>query len=396
MKLIAYWIALTLSVFHGVFVLSQTSYNDVKAAQQMVNAEQILFRDYLTTSSLTAAVKKDLQKFAVNDVNSIQTNLQFLVTAPKEKRIKGIRSLSYFMKELKQELKDKKIDEFIAPSITKKYKQVLNDLLSRKNNDPIEKSFSSLNWQTCQLLANSFWEFDEKKQINDISAYKRVIETPEYIFSFLERTPGFYYTDSLIIFIAENYPEQLVSYLQKNNNTVTKDVRSQKNIYLQQLAGLSSNSLGSELAPFAQQIADSELLIDDILTKRKKVNDYFQLLVNTIMTNNEKEEEHNKASFQTALENALLKKSLDFYVKKINELHSSPDAARFLSVQTLRPQDLYYIIVSADEEMYTSTYLGLYKIHLLFQILKMTTKMKRCPMLRILQSLSSHYQKIPF
>jgi len=361
MKLIAYCITLVLSILHATFVFSQSSSNDVKTAQQMVHAEQKVFRDYLMSSSLNVTVKKDLQKFAVNDVNSLQTNLQFLVTAPKEKRVKGIRSLSYFMKELKQELQEKKLDEFTASSVTKKYKQTLNELLNRKN-EPIEKSLLSSNWRTCQLLANSFWEFDEKKQMSDISAYKRVVETPEYIFSFLERTPGFAYADSLIIFLAENYPEQVVSYLQKNNNAaVTNTIRRQKNIYVQQLAGLSSNSLASELAPFTKQIADSELLIDDILAKRKKVNDYFQLLVNTIMANKQREDEPNDVSFQFALENALARKSLDFYVKKINDLHNSPDAVRFQSVQTLRPQDLYYIIVSADEEMYTSTYLGLYK-----------------------------------
>lgn len=360
MKFIAHCMAHSFFIFHTVLAFSQTSAHDIKAAQQMVNAEQKVFKDYLTASPLNATVKKSLQKFAVNDVNSIQTNLQFLVTAPKEKRVKGIRSLSYFMKELKQQLQEKKIDEFIAPSITKKYEQSLNDLLDRKN-EPIEKSLSSSNWRTCQLLANSFWEFDEKKQMTDISAYKRVMETPEYILSFLERTPGFYYTDSLIIFLAENYPEQLVSYLQKNNNAVTRSIRSQKNIYVQQLAGLSSSSLASELAPFARQIADSELLIDDILAKRKKVTDYFQLLVNTVMSNNQKKDENNDPPFQMALENALANKSLDFYVKKLNDLHSSPDAVRFQSVQALRPQDLYYIIVSADEEMYTSTYLGLYK-----------------------------------
>ncbi len=360
MKLIANCMAVALILFNTSFVFSQTSSNDIKAAQQLVNGEQRVFRDYLKTSPLNAAVKKNLQKFAVNDVNSIQTNLQFLVTAPREKRVKGIRSLSYFMKELKQQLQEKKIDEFNAPLITKKYKQTLNDLLDRKN-EPVEKSLSSSNWRTCQLLANSFWEFDEKKQMTDVSAYKRVVETPEYILSFLERTPGFYYTDSLLIFLAENYPEQLVSYLQKNNNAVTGSIRSQENIYVQQLAGLSSSSLASELAPFAKQLADSELLIDDILAKRKKVTDYFQLLVNTVMSNNQKKDENSDPPFQIALENALAKKSLDFYVKKINDLHSSHDAVRFQSVQALRAQDLYYIIVSADEEMYTSTYLGLYK-----------------------------------
>jgi hypothetical protein len=79
------------------------------------------------------------------------------------------------------------------------------------------------------------------------------------------------------------------------------------------------------------------------------------------MNNEEKKENGDDPAFQNALENALYQKALDFYVKKINELHSSPDAVRFQPVQLLRPQDIYYIIVSADEEMYTSSYLGLYK-----------------------------------
>lgn len=361
MKLFMFFLILVFCGFYCQPIFSQTSTNDVKSAQQMVNAEQKVFRDYLTMSSLDPTVKKDLQKFAVNDVNGIQTNLQFLVTAPKEKRIKGIRSLSYFMKELKLELQQKKIDEFIAPTVTKKYKQTLNYLLSKKSDDRIEESFAFTNWRICQLLANSFWEFDEKKQMNDISAYKRVVETPDYIFSFLQRTPGFHYTDSLIVFMSKNYPEEVIAYLQKNNNAVSNSIRNHKNIYVQQLVNFSSNNLASELAPFTEQIADSELLIDDILDKRKKVHDYFQLLVNTVMENKLKKENDDQPQFEFALEKALTKKALDFYVKKINDLHSSPDAVRFQSVQTLRAQDLYYVIVSADEEMYTSTYLGLYK-----------------------------------
>lgn len=327
----------------------------------MVDEEQKVFKDFLMTASINPNIKKSLQRFAVNDVNSLQNNLQFLATAPRDKRIKAIRSLSYFMKELQQQLKEDKINQLNIPEILKAYKQTLNDLLDRKNNEAIEKDFKNLNWRNGQLLANAFWEFDEKKQMTDISAYKRVVETPEYIFSFLESKPGFYYTDSLIVFMAKNYPEQLLSYLQKNNNAVANSIRNQKNIYVQQLVAFSSNSLASELAPFTVQIAYNELTINDVLEKRKKVNDYFQLLVNTAMSNEQKKQQGDNSDFETALMNALSKKSLDFYVTKINDLHSSTDAARFQSVQTLRPQDLYYIIVSADEEMYTSTYLGLYK-----------------------------------
>jgi len=361
MKMIVNFLVLVLYSLFSFSVCAQTSTDDVKNAQQMVDAEQKLFRDFLNMASINAATRKDLQKFAVNDVNSIQNNLQFLATASRDKRIKGIRSLSYFMKELQQQLKEKKLNQSDISVIVKKYKQTLTDLLSKKTDDPVERNFRDLDWRGCQLLANAFWEFEEAKQMADMSAYKRVVETPEYIFSFLETKPGFYYTDLLIVFMAKNYPEQLLSYMQKNNNSLTNAIRNNKNVYSQQLVSFSSNSLATELAPFTEQIANNELLIDDILEKRKKVNDYFQLLVNTIMNNNLKAEQGDVPEFQKALFNAVSEKALDFYVKKLNDLHSSPDGVRFQSVQSLRPQDLYYIIVSADEEMYTSTYLGLYK-----------------------------------
>ncbi|TMI91870.1 MAG: hypothetical protein E6H06_15640 [Bacteroidetes bacterium] len=361
MKMIFPFLTLAFISFLDFAGIAQSSTNDIKAARQLVDDEQKVFRDFLMTAPLNANIKKGMQKFAINDVNSLQNNLQFLATAPRDKRIKGIRSLSYFMKEIQEQLKEDKINQLDLPEIVKKYKQTLNDLLSRKSDEAVDRNFKYLNWRSCQLLANAFWEFEEKQQMADISAYKRVVETPDYIFSFLETKPGFYYTDSLIIFMAENYPEQLLSYLQKKNNTVTNSIRNQKNIYVQQLLSFSSNSLASELAPFTEQIAYHELTIDDVLSRRKKVNDYFQLLVNTVMSNRQKMDQGDDPEFQTALLNALEEKSLDFYVKKINDLHTSPDAERFQSVQSLRPQDIYYIIVSADEEMYTSTYLGLYK-----------------------------------
>src|SRR5207237_7577067 len=119
---------------------------------------------------ITGNVKKTLQKFAINEVNSLQNNLQYLATAPREKRVKGIRSLSYFMKEVKQQLKEDKIDQQELPEIVKKYKQALNDLLSRRSNETVDRNFKYLDWRSCQLLANAFCEFGEKQQIAEISA----------------------------------------------------------------------------------------------------------------------------------------------------------------------------------------------------------------------------------
>ena len=171
MKMISRFLIVLLCSVFSVSGIAQSSTNDIKGARHMVDEEQNVFRSYLTTASLNSNIKKSLQKFAINDVNSLQNNLQYLATAPQDRRIKGTRSLAYFMKELKQQLSDNKINQLDVPEIIKKYKQTLNDVLNRRGSEVIDRDLKNLNWRNCQLLANTFWEFEEKKQMTDVSAY---------------------------------------------------------------------------------------------------------------------------------------------------------------------------------------------------------------------------------
>src|SRR5204863_7025752 len=109
MKMIFRFLLLLLCSSLSISVAAQSSTNDVKGARQMVDEEQKVFKDFLVTASLNSNIKKSLQRFAINDVNSLQNNLQYLATATRDRRVKGIRSLGYFMKELKQQLGDNKI-----------------------------------------------------------------------------------------------------------------------------------------------------------------------------------------------------------------------------------------------------------------------------------------------
>jgi hypothetical protein len=332
--------------------------NEMKTAQKMADEAQITFRVFLEKLSLDPNIKLQLLSFCTKETDALQTNVSHMATAPVAKRAKGVRSISFFMKEMQRQLEDKKFNQYKIPEILKKYKQVLTALLSRRPSESLEKNFKGIGWRSSQLLANTFWQFDEKDQMNDISNYKRMVKTPDYIFSYLESKPDFRYTDSLIVFMAKNEPQQLLSYLQQHNNSVTGSIKKVQDVYVQQMISFSNNSLATEIAPFTEQVVNNDLSVDQILDERKKVTPYYQLLVDRVMANEEKKD---NAQFQKALRRSMHDKSLDFFVKKINELHSSADAVRFQSVQSLRPQDLYYILVSSDDEMYTSTYLGIYK-----------------------------------
>ncbi|MEO6916483.1 MAG: hypothetical protein ABI151_13365, partial [Chitinophagaceae bacterium] len=54
-------------------------------------------------------------------------------------------------------------------------------------------------------------------------------------------------------------------------------------------------------------------------------------------------------------------KAKDEFIRTINGLHTEPDAVRFKSIEPLNPQELYYLCVLGEDEIYTSSYLNVFK-----------------------------------
>lgn len=62
-----------------------------------------------------------------------------------------------------------------------------------------------------------------------------------------------------------------------------------------------------------------------------------------------------------ALQDMLHRKSLEVYVNTINGLHDSPAPIRFRKIQDLNIQELYYLIALNEAEIYTSSYMYVYR-----------------------------------
>jgi hypothetical protein len=211
----------------------------------------------------------------------------------------------------------------------------------------------------CQLLASAFSQYNGYALLDDIAVYKRVAASPEFIVGFLESKPGYRFADSLLLVAAANDPLKIVACLNGSTPSLREKIRSSKNKYLQQIVSISGNKEASEILPFVTQMADNDITAEEIMEKRMDVTQYFELLVNRLITSTEAKDP--SFLFQRALRNGIKQKALSFYVKQINDLHTAADAARFASVKDLRAEDIYYIMTSCGEDLYTSSYLGLYK-----------------------------------
>ena len=310
----------------------------------------------LHQTSLDEEIVSGLSRFINLKVDSIRVFILFNDALHTNEKEKATRSLVYFIKELSENISKKKINIYEIPAAFESYKIVLSTLLYHK---PIDDALLLPMARRSQLLKEAFSQYKEYSLLDDVAVYDRMSSSPGYILRFLQNKTGFRYADSLVLIAAANDPLRFTADLSKSDPIFQRDIRNVKNIYLQEIMFLAADKNAPELFPFVTALAENSITIDTILNVRKDVTKYFQLMVN--MKRQSLQDKEPSFIFQKLLRNGIKEKSLSFYVNQINEQHSAADAKRFASVKGLRAEDIYYIITSCGEELYTSSYLGLYK-----------------------------------
>jgi len=325
-------------------------------AIEILNEEQYRFNHYLNYISFDPNIISRLSRFIDSEADSIHRVIITDTGLTNSEKLKAFHSLVHFISDLADKIAIEKIETYDIPDALESFKRILKALLYHTSVDEIIRPLGP---GLCELLASTFREYDECALLYDIAIYKQIASSPGSILQYLERYPEFRFTDSLILIAAAHEPLKMASFLLQKTGLAQK-IRNSKNIYLQQVVSLSGDPSASELLPFIIPLAEKRITTEEILKKRMEVTNYFQLLVNTL-SDEMRRPADSSFVFQTALRNAIQEKALCFYANQVNELHSSADAIRFAAVRDLRLEDLYYVITSCEEELYTSSYLGLYK-----------------------------------
>jgi hypothetical protein len=328
----------------------------VSSTDNMFEKEQQRFIRNLKAVSADSFIVYPLARYFESEVNTIHSSIISDAALSFEQKEKAVRSLVYFMSALGNNIAQQKTDMYDIPGALRSYKSVLAALIYQK---PVAQAMVAVEPRRSQLLATTFSQYKEHVLLDDITVYKRIAASPEFIIQFLESKPEFRFADSLLYQAVVYNPTKFISYLNKNDGPVQQKIRNSKNTYLRQIVLLSYDKSASELMPFVIQLAEGKMAAEEVTETRKDVVKYFQLLVNTLKESRTSAD--SSSVFLKLLRNGVRQKALAFYVNQVNELHNAKDPVRFASVKNLRPEDLYYIITSCGEELYTSSYLGLYK-----------------------------------
>ena len=199
------------------------------------------------------------------------------------------------------------------------------------------------------------------KQCRDNLVLKMCQRQPNNILKILSNYPDVYFIDSIIKECAYRNQEELYNYA-SSPNQLGDSIRSCNDPLVKTISLLSAKNTGRMYFPFLDLLYKGDLPIDTITNALQDDEAYYKLLVKTEIAYAERIKQGDTPLVHKTLVEKLRGKAVDIYIDEINALHDEKsEAVRFKKIDNLSPVELYYLCVLGEEEIYTSSYLGVYK-----------------------------------
>ncbi|MGH2642814.1 MAG: hypothetical protein ACRDE2_02605, partial [Chitinophagaceae bacterium] len=168
------------------------------------------------------------------------------------------------------------------------------------------------------------------------------------------------FVDTVVANLAYTYPEIVYNYA-TSYTMVGRVVRRNYDPLVKAIVKVGSTPENAiRVFPFIDYIVSGKYTVPQLQKIAGDNDAYFLLTVNTLIEMNRGILDGEHFVGQPAME-ASVKRSALQYIRQVNSLHESPDPVRFLSTNNLTAQEIYYVLVNGQQEIYTSSFIGLFK-----------------------------------
>ena len=197
----------------------------------------------------------------------------------------------------------------------------------------------------------------------DLLVWKYCQLYPEKILATLSNNPSNIFADTLLVQSAFLDPEKLYNYAAAPN-ALGKKIQSVNHRLVKLIGQFSLTKTGRMYMPFLDNLYHNKITVNEItpLLTTENAENYYQLLVRTRIDYIARMQHADTPILVKVLTDKLKDKAVELYINEINALHEEKNPKiRFLSLEKLSAQDLYYLAVMGEAEMYTSSFVsGIY------------------------------------
>jgi hypothetical protein len=308
------------------------------------------------------AVNLQITDALCRQVDELQEQIEFDSTLNTNGKKRYLRGLEALLTGFEKDYRAKQIPASMAPDLIAAFTEAMH--LDEKSLS-IEPVIAAHPYPVGNILLDCFLYPNSNPGIapSRLRLTRRYCEMhPELIFSYLSRHKGLPFEDSLIIVAGHHDIGQLYDYAAAGDELAWR-IRNSKDSLIHTVAMLANSRSGQMYFPFLDQLVKGKLSTDDIDKVKDDNLNFFRLLVRTRLDYAARvlPPLSDTPLEMNALTAMLEKKSKQVFVGEINALHTVENPAiRFKILDPLTPEELYYLIVLSEDEIYTSSYLGVY------------------------------------
>jgi len=186
---------------------------------------------------------------------------------------------------------------------------------------------------------------------------------PDQTFLKLRSNTDVSFLDSLIKVAGYRDPGQLYNYAAANDR-LGAAIRRIDDPLISAVSKMATSNSGRWYFPFLDNIMKGKMSISEIDAVKDDSLKYYRLLVRTHLDYLERAQNKDTAYGYKELEKRIETKARDIFVNTINALHEVDNlAVRFKIIQPLTAEELYYLAVTTDGIIYTSSFVkGVYPL----------------------------------
>lgn len=298
-----------------------------------------------------------LTQAAVSRVDALQCQIETDSTVGdqlKKKYLKGLESqLRFFITGSR----GGKVSRLRLPDIINGYEKMY---LSDKSGKSITGVINYYPYETAYSLVNGGAETFSKNpgyaEAKQLLILKYCLLYPSKTLATLYENPDMPFADSLVRLVAKKYPKQVYDFAQSNSKLSTLIRSITDDNFIKTIARMARSKSGMQYFPFLDNILQGKTTLEEVDAAKDDSLKYYSLLVKTQIDYVQRLQNKDTAYEYKELTKRLEKKAKESFVNVINGLHNENAEVRFKSIQPLTPEELYYLAVSSDGSIYTSSF----------------------------------------
>jgi len=319
--------------------------------------------DGLIKVSANSDVNLQVTDAIFRKINVLRNDIEIDSISTNNDKVRYLRYVEDLLKDYILGWKTHKINPTIAPALVENFDEILKATIKGESMTPLIKDAP---YEVGAINASIFIDnpgYNESK----IALFRKFCKLyPDKILQNLAPFVDQPFADSLIIDAFNNSPSQLYTFAQSAHSPQGRLIRQIDDPRIKMVVKLSTQNRALFYFPFLDDLISGKKTIAEIEKVAGKTTEdydsvgYYGLLVKTEINyygRMVKGDTPVAMLGANGLLDMLKAKAIQHFIYPINVLHENPSpAVRFRALQPLDAQQLYYMMVLGENDIYTSSY----------------------------------------